>query len=215
MNFVELFSGSGTVTEEFKSRGHKTFSVDIRRRKGICEPDLKMDIMKLTPADIPFEKVHVIWASPPCNCWSNAAGSLHWKGQMPMTTKCVNHLRMLKKCLVVIEKLSPDYFFLENPRGRMRYLKIMTDWLIKNNAMIKQLTMSSYGFPSTKPTDIFTNALDIKFKHMDPYGRGANCKIDLRSKTKCQRQKTPHLLAECIREYCEGKILNGERGHFL
>ena len=216
MNFVELFSGSGTVTEEFKRSGHKTFSVDIRRRKGICEPDLKMDIMKLTPADIPFSKIHALWMSIPCDVWSYAAGALHWRGNLAMTGKAIKHLALFKKCLALIEKLSPDYFFLENPRGRLRYRKEMIDFLCRNNGMIKTITLSSYGFPSTKPTDIFTNALDIKFSAADKFGRGAKCSRRIKDNfTKCQRQKTPHLLAECIREYCEGKILNGERGHFL
>ena len=35
MNVIELFSGSGTLSNEFKKAGHNVFSIDIRRRKGV------------------------------------------------------------------------------------------------------------------------------------------------------------------------------------
>ena len=65
MNIVELFSGSGTISKEFKAAGHNVFSIDIRKRKGICEPSLRKDILEVTIRDIPFDKIDVVWASPP------------------------------------------------------------------------------------------------------------------------------------------------------
>lgn len=52
MNMVELFCGSGNVTRTFKEAGYETFSVDIRCRKGICEPSLKKDIIQLQRQEI-------------------------------------------------------------------------------------------------------------------------------------------------------------------
>lgn len=60
MNIIELFSGSGAISNEFKKTGHNVFSIDIRKRKGICEPDLKKNIMYVTLKDIPFKNVDVI-----------------------------------------------------------------------------------------------------------------------------------------------------------
>lgn len=47
MNILELFSGFGTISKEFKERGHKVFSIDIRKRKGVCEPDLRKNIIQV------------------------------------------------------------------------------------------------------------------------------------------------------------------------
>jgi site-specific DNA-cytosine methylase len=207
LNIVEIFSGSGTFSSECKKRGHNTFSVDFRRRKGVCEPDLKKNVIDLTPADIPLRPVHILWMSFPCTTFTNAAGAFHYKGQLALTDISVAHIELFRKSIKLIEELKPVYFFIENPTGKLRYFKLMTDFLAKNGGMIKQITMSSYGFPTTKPTDVFTNALDIQFLPMDPYGRGAKCERTIQDNfTTCQRQKTPALLAQAIIEYAETHI---------
>jgi hypothetical protein len=38
MIFIELYSGHGTMSNAFKHEGFQTVSVDIRKRKGVCEP---------------------------------------------------------------------------------------------------------------------------------------------------------------------------------
>lgn len=204
MNFVELFSGSGTLTQEFQRAGHNVFSIDIRRRKGKCEPHLRKDILDMARSDIPFDKIDVLWLSPPCDVWSYAAGSTHWtKEGLPKTEKCMQHLHILEKSLAVIQECSPELFFIENPRGRLRFYPRFLDFLIKHHATTKTLTLSSYGFPSTKPTNIFTNAKRYTPKELDRFERGAKVQHRLDNLTKCQRQKLPGTFAIEIREYCE------------
>jgi len=208
LNVVELFSGSGTISKVFEEAGHNVFSIDIRKRKGSCEPSLQMDIMELRRSDIPFKRIDVIWASPPCDVFSHSGIWYHWnKDDTPKTMKAIEHIHILKKALYVIEKLEPRYFFIENPRGKMRYNKEMIDFLVKNRGMIKELTYSSYGSPIIKPTNIFTNALDYKPKELGKYGRGAKNEVAFDNLTKDQRQKIPVELAQEIKVYCENKIL--------
>lgn len=207
MNVVELFSGSGEISQEFKRAGHNTFSIDIRRRKGICEPDLKADVLDISTHDIPFKKCHVLWASLPCDVWSYAAGNFHWTEEgLPKTKKCLVHLRILEKTMALIDELRPDIFFIENPRGRLRKYLAVKNFLKKYRAVTKSLTLSSYGFCTTKPTNLFTNAVDYNPKVQDRFGRGAKVRHNFNNLTKCQRQKTPQLLAEEIRKYCEKKV---------
>ena len=219
MNVVELFSGSGIISKRFREKGHKTFTVDIRKRKGICEPDLRKNIMQVRLKDIPFKKVHVIWASPPCDVFSKASGSFHWNPDgTPKTKKCQAHLRLLKKCLKLIEKISPDYFFIENPDGKMKYRKEIVNFLIRNNAMIKRVNYGDYGFGTLKPTTIFTNALDYNPKSIrDTSSKNIahesekNNRPDTFEKnrvifdnlTKCQKQTIPVELVMEIVDYCE------------
>ena len=207
LNVVELFCGSGTFSNVFKSAGHNTFKIDIRKRKGVCEPDLRKDVLVLDTFEIPFDHVDVVWASPPCDVWSYAGGSFHWNSDgTPKTEKCRTHIGIMKKCLAVIEELSPGYFFIENPRGRLRHDKCMVDFLNKNDAVTKTLTLSSYGFQTTKPTNVFTNAIDWIPKELDKFGRGAKVPGTFDNLTKCQRQKTPRPLAEEILDFVERKF---------
>lgn len=209
LNVIELFSGSGTISKEFKKRGHNVFSIDIRKRKGICEPSLRKDILELKREDIPFKNIDVIWASPPCDVFSHSGIWYHWnKDGSPKTEKAKEHLKILNKTLKLIESLSPEYFFIENPRGKMRYNKSMINFLIRNNAMTKELTYSSYGSPIIKPTNIFTNALNYIPKPLGKFGRGAKNKIIFDNLTKTQRQKVPGTLAKEVVTFCEIEYKN-------
>lgn len=56
-SFVELFCGFGTITDSFKKRGFKTWKTDIRKRRGCCEPDLRINILQLSSSNIPINKI--------------------------------------------------------------------------------------------------------------------------------------------------------------
>ncbi len=208
-NIIELFCGYGIISNSFKKAGFQTFSTDIRKRKGVCEPTLRKNILQLTSRDIPFKKVHVLWASPPCDVWSYASGNFHWNQDgTPKTKKCLEHIKILKKTLELIDEISPDIFFIENPRGRLRDFPFFIKWLEKHQAVCKTLTYSSYGFPTTKPTNIFTNVREISFKELDRFGRGAKVKTKLDNISVCQKQKIPQSLADEIVKYVRGIIVN-------
>lgn len=108
LRVLELFSGSGKISEAFKSAGHFSFSVDIRRRRGVCEPDLQADVMDLQLASLPLP-FDVVWASIPCDCWSYAAGALHFKkgDWKPRTEKAEKHVALLHKSIELIEAIRP------------------------------------------------------------------------------------------------------------
>lgn len=216
MNIVELFSGSGTLSKEFKAAGHNVFSIDIRKRKGICEPTLKKNILHVLKNDIPFKKVDVLWASPPCDVFSKASGSFHWTSDgKPKTKKCLEHIQIFKKTLALIKKLDPTIFFIENPDGKMKFRNELVSFLIKMEGMTKKLYYSNYGFPLPKPTNLFTNALDFKPREsiQDTFNKKECVIFD--NMTKCQRQSIPRSLARHILEYCESKIVENVPGTFL
>lgn len=129
--------------------------------------------------------------------------------------KCLEHIEILKKTLELIDEIRPDIFFIENPRGKLRYFRPFVEWLKKHHGVSKTLTLSSYGFSATKPTNIFTNARDIEFKELDRFGRGAKINFKLDNVSVCQKQKTPALLAENIVKYVRGFYSKKEpRGSF-
>ena len=205
---IELFSGSGTISKEFARNGHNVFSIDIRKRKGICEPHLKKSILQVRMKDIPFKKVHILWASPPCDVFSKASIHFHWnKDNTPKTKKCHNHIKILKKTITLIDKINPDIFFIENPDGKMKYQKELITFLIRKNAMTKKINLSNYGFVTPKPTLLFTNALNyipgifLKNNKLDIFKNRPPVIFD--NLTKCKKQTIPVKLAKEIRQYCE------------
>jgi len=207
MNIVEFYAGSGTISREFKSRGHNTFQIDIRKRKGICEPDLRIDIMDLERKDIPFEKIDLVWCSFPCQVFSYAAGDFHFKYGDPVSETAHYYIKLLKHTLNLISELNASVYFIENPRGQLRYIKLLLDWLVKNNGMTKELTYASYDFPSIKPTNLFTNAHSFTPRPLFGFGRGNKNPLDtFDAMTVCQKQKIPKELAIDIVNYAEKTI---------
>mgnify|MGYP000754817126 CR=1 FL=1 len=218
---IELFSGSGNLSKCLnKNDDFKCYTFDIRKRKGICTPDFKIDISKLKSIqiinlikniqDLKEIKIFALWIGLPCDVWSYASGGFHWnKNGTPKTQKCLDHIKLMKHCFKLIEQTKPRYWFIENPRGRLRYNKELINFLVKNNGMTKQLTMSSYGFGSQKPTNIFTNYHKLKFKPLDSYGRGNKSAQLFNNLTVNQRQTYPI-------EFCEHitKELKKSTWHF-
>lgn len=191
LELIELFCGSAEVSRAFKEFNFQTFTVDKRNRKGKCVPDLCADILKIHAAVFPFKSPGVIWAAVPCDAYSNAAGNYYRDGSgYKESTKYFNSL--LRKTIQLIEEIKPTVYFIENPRGSLRYNKVMIDFLARTHGTIHECTLGSYGFPTTKPTDIFTNYQALELKPKLPYGRGAKCAgIPFNNLTKAQRQSTP------------------------
>jgi hypothetical protein len=213
LNCVELFCGKAEVSRAFKIRGHNTFSTDKRKRDGKCIPDLRIPMEKLRRRNVPFDHIHFLWASVPCTAFSYGAGDYYYDGKYAKQNAAL-FIKLLKITLDFIEESTPDFFFIENPRGKLRYEKMMVDWCVKHAAVIKEITLGSYGFPTIKPTDIFTNAYDWQPRKKLPYGRGAKNTIAvLTNLTQVQRQATPVQLAEELCSYIEGKYYPGLSFH--
>ena len=144
MKMLELFSGSGNMSKAFQKKGYTTLTVDIERA------DITKDIREVTPEEI-IERLggypDIIWASPPCTQFSIASVSTHWKNKKPPS----EGVELLSHALRLIMQLQPKYYFIENPMGMMRKLKIL-DLLPR-----RTLTFCQYGDKAMKPTDVWTN----------------------------------------------------------
>jgi len=206
---IELFCGHGTLTKVARSFDYRMLSIDIRKRKGICEPDIRMDIKKCaalfsdsktTPDFLKYRPLFV-WAGIPCDIWTYASGGFHLDSLFePKTEKAEQHILLLKSTCNLITQLSPEYFFIENPRGKLRHYPWFLNWLTKHNGMTKELTLGSYGFETTKPTNVFTNLHSLSFKELLPYGRGNKSEGNFNALTTVQRQTYPSEFAQTIIE---------------
>lgn len=149
MNILELFSGTERFSKVARNYGHNTFTVDndIQHNPNLC-----IDIFEFNVSMIPY-KPDVIWASPPCTCFSVASIGTHWnKDYTPKTANADIALMLVEKTLNLIKEINPMYWFVENPRGMLR--KLMP---IDINWQRRTVTYCQYGDTRMKPTDIWTN----------------------------------------------------------
>ena len=162
---MELFAASRSVSKAFERRGHKTYSVEWDKR--FERIDLYDDVNNLTP-----EKVvelcggvpDVIWASPDCTTYSVAAISHHRRrnpatGSLEPVTEYAKFCDKTNRHVVeLIKELKPKYYFIENPRGALRKMDFM------QGLPRYTVTYCQYGESRQKPTDIFTNHPNPRFK---------------------------------------------------
>lgn len=212
LKVLDLFAGTRSIARAFEERGHKTYSIEWDRRHPNI--DWYVDIFEVTAQDIieRFGKPDVVWASPPCNHFSVASIGKHWiKGtNEPKTEEAKKSLDLLKHTTTLIEELNPIYYFIENPRGKMRKVDIM------QGLPRYTVTYCQYGDFRMKPTDIWTNHPNPKFK--PPCKNGDSCHVAAPRgsqtgtqgiKGSIQRAVIPEKLCEHIVRISEEGILYG------
>ena len=170
---LELFAGTRSIGKAFEARGHEVYSIEWN--KDFEDIDLYEDIMNVTAEQIirDFGHPDVIWASPDCTTFSVAAIS-HHRRKNPETGNLDPISDYAKFCdkvdqhvLDLIRELNPTYYFIENPRGGMRKMT----WM--QGIPRYTVTYCQYGDTRMKPTDIWTNHPNPKFK--PPCKNGDSC----------------------------------------
>jgi len=203
MKILELFAGSRSIGKEAEKLNFNVFSSDINNFDKI---DYVVNILQFDYKKVPF-KPDVIWASPPCTGFSVAALGHHWTGgknaYIPKTDTAKLGIELAKKTIEIINYYNPKYFFIENPRGLLRKMDFM------NNFVRHTVTYCQYGDDRMKPTDIWTNS-NI-WTPRKPCKNGDSCHISAPrgSRTGTQglkgayeRSKIPELLCKEILKSC-------------
>ena len=209
MKVLELFAGTRSIGKAFEERGHEVYSIEWD--KSFDGIDLYEDIMNVQNSDIlkRFGKPDVIWASPDCSTYSIAAISHHRRKEetgnlVPVSEYAKFCDRVNQHVLCLILALSPKYWFIENPRGGLRKMDFM------NGLPRYTITYCQYGDNRMKPTDIWTNHPDPKFKPMCHNGDPCHVKAPRGAKTGTQglkgsveRSRIPHEFCQHIVSICE------------
>jgi len=159
---VDLFSGTGSSTKAFQeSESWEVFRVELNENQ---EAELHKDILDVEPEDLPDE-VDFVWASPPCTAFSRASVGHHWsEGMKPDTEYCLTNIQLVWKTLYLINKLDPDYWFLENPQGML--INVLPH-------EPEKVTYCQYGDERMKPTYLYgqhPNSMEYK-----KCSEGMNC----------------------------------------
>jgi len=152
MKTLELFAGSRSFSKVAERQGFKTYTTDNQdfdKIDQVCDI-FDFDIDKAI--DSLGGKPNVIWASPPCTFFSVASIGHHWnKDHTPKTEQAKLGVKIVQKTIDIIKEINPMFYFIENPRGKLRKLDVVKE------LPIKTVTYCSYGDDRMKPTDIWTN----------------------------------------------------------
>jgi len=142
---LDLCAGLGGFSSAFEDAdGWETVTVEIEEE---FEPDICADVLDLRPADLPA--ADVVLASPPCTTFSRACpAEKYWNPEtkQPDHPKTQEHITLTHHVVGLIKAVSPDYWFLENPVGRMR-------WILGQPA--GTVSYCQYGKDVMKPTDLW------------------------------------------------------------
>lgn len=214
MIVLELFAGTRSISKAFERRGHKAYSIEWN--KDFENISLYEDINNISTKDI--IKLcggipDVIWASPDCTTFSIAAISHHRRkndetGNLDSVSDYAKFCdKTDKHVLDLIQELKPKYYFIENPRGGMRKMDFM------KGLYRYTVTYCQYGDKRMKPTDIWTNHPNPKFKPMckngdschEPAPRGSHTGTQGLKDSK-ERSVIPEALCNHIVDICESDI---------
>ena len=202
MKVLELFAGSRSFSKVAEEMGYETYTTDF---KAFDKIDQVCDIFDFDINKIPF-KPDVIWASPPCTYFSVASIGHHWnKDHTPKTTQAILGVKIVQKTLDIINELNPKYYYIENPRGKLRKLSVIQHISFRNTVCYCQ-----YGDDRMKPTDIWTNDMTWIPRPMCHNGN-TNCHHEPAprgSKTGTQGLKGNYERSIVPRELCK-EILGG------
>lgn len=146
MKCLDLFCGTKSIGAAFEREGFDVTTLDIH---SLFNPDIRIDILDWEP------KGHfdVVWASPPCECFSVASIGHHWQGgnraYIPKDDGARLSIKLVEKAKKIIQHYNPVFWFIENPRDVLRNLPIM------QGLPRTTITYCQYGDTRMKPTDIW------------------------------------------------------------
>jgi len=215
---LDLFAGLGGFSSAFDDSDRwDVTTVDIEPQ---FDTDIVTDVFDLRPSDFDRE-FDVVVASPPCTQFSairsvTKGGDSAWNNGEPNTPRSRDALALVYHTVGLIRGLAPSYWYLENPRGRLR-----TIW----KPPTATIWYCQYGEPTAKPTDLWGNHPPMTYrrcwygndtcghartKSYKKHGGGSdNRQGILVENDPAERAKVPYELSASIRDACE-RALDGD-----
>lgn len=139
---IDLCSGLGGFSRAFKDAGWEVVTVDINPK---FNPTVIADLTSIDwrqfKKDYIGNRHFVLLASPPCERFSVACHTWPREG-------IKKAMEIIGACFEAVAILKPDYWVIENPKGRARW------FLGSPNATIR---LSDFGAPWRKFTDLWGN----------------------------------------------------------
>ena len=124
MKVLELFSGTKSCGKVCRAQGHETLSIDIDPEHG---PDLQMDILAFDETAYPRDHFQFIWASPPCESYSQARSSASLGREAAMQRADA----LVGKTLKILEWFHEAEWAVENPASSRLWKRAIASELAK------------------------------------------------------------------------------------
>lgn len=164
---LDLCAGLGGLSQSFEDADDwRVVTVDINPE---FDPDICADVLDLRPDDLP--EADVVVGGPPCTTLSVAGNQTdHYVDGDPNSDQAREHVVLAYHVVGLCRALAPDWWFIENPRGRMRrYLGQPTG----------EITLCQYGYEWQKPTDLWgEHPPTFDYRRCSP---GASCHVSSQS----------------------------------
>ena len=192
MKVLELFAGSRSIGKAAESLGFEVFSSDVNDFEDI---NYAVDILDFDINKIPFVP-DIIWASPPCTYFSVASIGKHWnKDHTPKSENALKGVAFVQKTLDIIAEIKPKFWFIENPRGKLRKLQVVRG--------LPRATVwyCTYGDYRAKPTDIWSNNI-MSLLNPDGWRPRSECHNGNKN---CHHQPAPR---------CSQTVTQGVKGNY-
>jgi site-specific DNA-cytosine methylase len=203
------------VTHHFWKLGFKVQSID---NDPFSNSTMKADILSVEPTDLKVVP-DVIWASPPCQTYSNMAGGKHRSREKPeKSQEALEHnffFAQMAKIMRFTRARHPHaIFIIENPIGLMAHMPLMAA-LEKELGLYKVMVdYCAFGRDEKKPTFLWTNDRGLHarlsgFRCTHPPGSHENVR---RNAHVYDYSSIPEALASLVASYVFSKFtLDGVR----
>jgi len=195
---LDLFCGKGGFSAAFEdSDAWEVVRVDIESE---FDPDICADVMDLRPGDLP--DADVILASPPCTQFSPMAWSHEQqftRDGTPLTESARESVALVYHTLGLIKSKSPTYWFMENPRGALR-------WVIGDP--VATVDYCRYGHYTKKPTDFWGEHPTMSYLRCDHDSHTNDdgvTDMELGPSDPAERAKVPYELSETVLSAVESR----------
>lgn len=217
---LDLFCGLGGFSAAFEDAdGWEVVTVDLNPE---FDPDLQADVLDLRPSDL-LDAIgvdrdgideFVILCGHPCTLFSTAGNHDEWDTELkePVGDRSRKHTAMIFHSIGLIKSLSPDYWYLENPRrSRARWLIGPPD---------QWVSYCQYGTNYQKDTGLWGDhapGMEYKKCRREPNCHVTNTEDDGYSAIQSmpsdtgERAKIPYALSESILEACEAAFSGDAR----